>query len=81
MCQIPPLHQVTNEETRPLFKILNEDRRATCNLAAAAMQPAQASMLEAQASYQKAENAWELVIITRNQITCPWWKKLLGTYF
>lgn len=41
--------------------------------------------IEASASVKKADAAWELVIMTRNQIKeelaymrLPWWKKLVG---
>ena len=32
----------------------------------------------ADAAVQKADAAWELVVITRNEINRPWYKKLLG---
>ena len=32
----------------------------------------------ADAAVQRADAAWELVVITRNQLTRPWYKRLLG---
>jgi hypothetical protein len=68
-----------------IVKILAEDIRETKKLTkeiAELSVETREMVLEARrsadAAVQKADAAWELVVITRNQITCPWYKELLG---
>jgi hypothetical protein len=67
-----------SEDTRELFKIVNEDLRETRKLASAAQQLADAAMEEARAAKKQADACWELVIMTRNDSQRPWWRKLIG---
>lgn len=82
-----------------LLKILSEELRETKNLVMETRRMADAAWEEAKQSQRqsvaaekkadavekKADAAWELVIMTRNQIQeelkylkLPWWKKLVG---
>ena len=77
---------------RPIVKILAEDIRETKKLTkeiaeltaetrkmvVEARRSANAAEKTADAAMKRADAAWELVVITRNQITRPWYKKLLG---
>ncbi len=68
-----------------IVKILAEDIRETkkltkeiAELSAETREMVLEARRSADAAVQRADAAWELVIITRNQITHPWYKKLLG---
>lgn len=68
-----------------LLKIFSDELRETKNLVAEAKVQSEAARIEAAAAVKKADAAWELVIMTRNQIKeelaymrLPWWKKLVG---
>ena len=65
-------------EDRKLIEVLSEELRETKVIARAAEKHAEAAMLQANASMKKADAAWELVVMTRNQINRPWWKRVLG---
>jgi hypothetical protein len=72
-------------EDNELIRIFSEELRETRNLASAAQQHADASMIEARACWAQVDQLRELVIITRNQVTeeiaymkLPWWKKMVG---
>jgi hypothetical protein len=74
-----------------ILKILSEELGETKNLvvetrrmADAAEKKADAAMKEALAAEKKSDAAWELVVMTRNQIQeemrylrLPWWKNYL----
>ena len=68
-----------------IVKILAEDIRETkkltkeiAELTAETREMVIEARRSADAAVQRADAAWELVVITRNQITRPWYKKLLG---
>ena len=75
-----------------LLRILSEEIRETRNLTIETRKQTEEirkqvelSKIEAAAAVKKADAAWELVIMTRNQIKeelaymrLPWWKKLVG---
>jgi hypothetical protein len=79
-------------EKDPLFEAISEKIRETKRLANAAwagveelrkqtqLMQEQTQTLRNQASDtgRKADAAWELVVLTRNQINRPWWKRVLG---
>lgn len=76
------LIRIFSEELRETKKLVAETRR----MADAAMKQAEASTKQADAAMSKADAAWELVVITRNQVKeeiaylkLPWWKKIFGT--
>ncbi len=69
-----------------LIKIFSEELRETKKLVAETMRMADAATKQADAAMSKADAAWELVVITRNQVQeeishlkLPWWKKVFGT--
>ena len=68
-----------------LLKILSEEVRETRRLANAAWAGVEEMRKdnavfreELKANQKKADAAWELVVMTRNQINRPWLKKILG---
>ncbi len=65
-------------ETKKLTKEIAELSAETREMVIEARRSADAVEKTSQAAMQRADAAWELVIITRNQITRPWYKKLLG---
>ena len=76
------LIRIFSEELRETKKMVAETRR----MADAAVRQADAATRNAEAAMSKADAAWELVVITRNQVReeiahlkLPWWKKVFGT--
>ena len=76
------LIRIFSEELRETKKMVAETRR----MADSAERRADAAMKQADAAMSKADAAWELVVITRNQVKeeiahlkLPWWKKIFGT--
>ena len=70
-------------ETKKLTKEIAELSAETREMVLEARRSADAAEKTSQAAMQRADAAWELVIITAaaaalNQITRPWYKKLLG---
>jgi hypothetical protein len=68
-----------------ILRILSEELRETKNLVAEARVLSEQAKIEAAAAVKKADAAWELVIITRNQVLeelrymkLPLWRKLIG---
>ncbi|MEQ8302670.1 MAG: hypothetical protein RIB47_04705 [Cyclobacteriaceae bacterium] len=68
-----------------LLKILSEELRGTKTLVTETRKIALAAEQTALESKRQADAAWELVMITRNQVQeeiahlkMPWWKKLFG---
>ncbi len=68
-----------------IVKILAKDIRETkkltreiAELSAETREMVIEARRSADAAVQRADAAWELVVVTRNQITRPWYKKLLG---
>ncbi len=68
-----------------ILKILSEELRETKTLVTETRKIALAAEKTAIESKRQADAAWELVIITRNQVLqeiahlkLPWWKKLTG---
>ncbi len=57
---------------------LAEDIRETKKLTAEVAKLAQEAKRSADAATEQAKASWELVVITRNDIQRPWYKKLLG---
>ena len=73
------------KDWQDIVKILAEDIRETkkltkeiAELTAETREMVIEARRSADAAVQRADAAWELVVITRNQITRPWYKKLLG---
>ena len=76
-----------------LIELLSEEIRETKNLTRSvvndtaelrksneiAQRKADAAQLSADAAQHKADAAWELVVITREDMRRPIWKKWLGT--
>ena len=72
-------------EWQDIVKILAEDIRETkkltkeiAGLSAETREMVIEARRSADAAVQRADAAWELVMITRNQVNRPWYKKLLG---
>ena len=66
-----------------LIRIFSEELRETKKLVAETKRMADAAAKQADAAMSKADAAWELVVITRNQVNeeiahlkLPWWKKV-----
>jgi hypothetical protein len=57
-------------------KLLSEEIRETKKMTLAIQQETQELRKIAEASQKKADAAWELVIMTREQINRPFWKRL-----
>ena len=66
------------KEWQDIVKILAEDIRVTRQLTNAIREQTEVAAKNAEAAMKRADAAWELVVITRNQINRPWYKKLLG---
>ena len=70
------------KETRELVIEARRSADAAEKNAEAAMKNAEAAAKSADAAVRKADAAWELVVITRNEVKeraeRPWYKKLLG---
>ena len=71
------------KEWEDIIKILAEDIRETKQLTKEISELVIETRRSADAAVQKADAAWELVVITataaaRNEINRPWYKKLLG---
>ena len=72
-----------DKEWEDIMKILAEDIRETKQLTKEISELVVEARRSADAAVQKADAAWELVVITataaaRNEIDRPWYKKLLG---
>ena len=67
-----------DKEWEDIIKILAEDIRETKQLTKEISELVVEARRSADAAVQKADAAWELVVIIRNQINRPWYKKLLG---
>ena len=67
-----------DKEWEDIIKILAEDIRETKQLTKEISELVVEARRSADAAVQKADAAWELVVITRNEINRPWYKKLLG---
>ena len=67
-----------DKEWEDIIKILAEDIRETKQLTKEISELVVETRRSADAAVKKADAAWELVVITRNQINRPWYKKLLG---
>ena len=72
-------------ETRRMADAAWEEVATSKKQADAATKHADAAMRKADAAMGKADAAWELVVITRNQVKeelaymrLPWWKKMFG---
>ena len=61
-----------------IVELLSEEIRETKRLTLETRRMADAAQQEAKAALTKADAAWELVVITRNQIDKPIWRKLFG---
>ena len=68
-----------------LIRIFSEELRETKKLVAETRRMADAASKQADAAVRKADAAWEMVVITRNQVKeeltymrLPWWKKIFG---
>jgi hypothetical protein len=61
-----------------LMVILSEEIRETRNLTIAVQKETAVAMLHAKAAEKKADAAWELVVMTRNQWSKPFWKRWFG---
>lgn len=61
-----------------ILKLLSKELRETKILVLETCRIADAAEKNAEASMKRADAAWELVVITRNQINRPWWKKFFG---
>ena len=61
-----------------MLQYLAEDIRETKQLVKAAEKTAAAAEKTADAAMRRADAAWELVVITQNRISRPWYRKLLG---
>jgi hypothetical protein len=68
-----------------LLKILSEEILETRNLTIETRKQVEETKRLADKAEKKADAAWELVVMTRNQIKeelaymrLPWWKKLVG---
>lgn len=83
------LIRIFSEELRETKKMVVETRRmadAAWEEVATSKKQADAAIKQADAAMRKADAAWELVLITRNQVKeelaymkLPWWKKISGT--
>ncbi len=67
-----------DKEWEDIIKILAEDIRETKQLTKEISKLVVEARRSADAAVKKADAAWELVVITRNEINRPWYKKLLG---
>ena len=66
------------KEWQDVVRILAEDIRETKKLTKEIAELVVEARRSADAAVQKADAAWELVVITRNQVNRPWYKKLFG---
>ena len=71
-------HNKDNQWRDEMLQYLAEDIRETKQLVKAAEKTAAAAEETAKAAMRRADAAWELVVITKNQINRPWYRKLLG---
>lgn len=61
-----------------MLQYLAEDIRETKNLVKETREMTIETRRVADAAEKKANAAWELVVMTRNEYNRPWWKKLFG---
>ena len=61
-----------------MIQYLAEDIQETKDLTKQIARQADAAEKTANAAMQRADAAWELVIIAKNRLERPWYKKLLG---
>jgi len=61
-----------------IIELLSEEIRETRQLTMAVREEAKELRLIAEAAQKKADAAWELVIMTREEMKKPFWKKWLG---
>ena len=76
-------NDLMDKKWEDIIKILAEDIRETKQLTKEISELVVEARRSADAAVQKADAAWELVVITttaaaRNEIDRPWYKKLLG---
>ncbi len=84
----PELLRILSEEIQETRNLTIETRKQveeTRKQVEESRKQVELAKVEAAASVKKADAAWELVIMTRNQIKeelaymrLPWWKKLVG---
>jgi len=65
-------------EKDPLFDAISEEIRETRRLANAAWAGVEEMRQENKEIREQTRAMWELVVMTRNQINRPWWKKVFG---
>jgi len=61
-----------------IVNILSEEIRETKNLTFEVKKQTDEIRILAQEAKRQADAAWELVVMTRNQINRPWWKRVVG---
>ncbi len=69
-----PEWDAINEEMRDMKALIYETRR----LAIAAERTAAAAEKTAAAAMKRADESWELVVMTKNELQRSWWRKLLN---
>jgi hypothetical protein len=61
-----------------IIQLLSEEIRQTKDLTRAVQEETKEIRRIAEAAEKKADAAWELVIMTRNEMTKPFWKRMFG---
>lgn len=61
-----------------IIELISEEIRETKNLTKAVQEETLEIRKQADAAQRKADAAWELVTITRNEIAKPFWKRWFG---
>ncbi|MEM8566411.1 MAG: hypothetical protein AAGF85_08110 [Bacteroidota bacterium] len=61
-----------------LIELLSEEIRETKKLTKAVREETKAIREETKEAKRKADAAWELVVLTRNQMSKPFWKRVFG---
>jgi hypothetical protein len=68
----------SNDRIEDLLLILSEEIRQTRNLTIEVREENRLTKQIAEAASKKADAAWELVVMTRNQWNKPFWKRWFG---
>ncbi len=67
-----------HDRIEDLLVILSEEIRETRKLTLEVREENKLTKQIAEAASKKADAAWELVVMTRNQLSKPFWKRWLG---
>lgn len=67
-----------NDRIEDLLVILSDEIRQTRNLTIEVREENKLTKMIAEAASKNADAAWELVVMTRNQWSKPFWKRWFG---